>query len=69
MQKTKNSDDAEKLVVTAIDTATLKKIPSLKDDQGAFEAKVKNNDGKPVLVKMRSLTQKKRLKLLWSVPK
>ena len=58
VQKTKNSDDAEKLVVTAIDTATLKKIPSLKDDrQAAFmKAKVKNNDGKPVLVKMRSLT-------------
>jgi ankyrin repeat protein len=57
VQKTKNSDDAETLVTNAIDTAIIKKLPALKDDrEDAFmKAKVKNNDGKPVLVKMRAL--------------
>ena len=58
VQKTKNSDDAEALVTNAIDTALMKKMPVLKDDRDAafMKAKVKNNDGKPVLVKMRALT-------------
>ena len=64
VQKTKNSDDAEALVTNAIDTTLMKKMPVLKDDRDAafMKAKVKNNDGKPVLVKMRALTQQKHQK-------